>query len=166
MKFCLSDHAKSVVRFLTWRSIFFCAMRISSVYYLFLWVYKVLINKSGKALLLLLLLLFAGYYLMFCGSLINPILSSSHQSIQLGYQKIKSRSPKEHSKHDSVLSSIHHIPRHSLVTWSFTVPYCFMPPSLWTSWGGPPLTLVLNVSCSNTCISHSIWMSQSWIPPL
>ena len=54
-------------------------------------------NKSGKALLLLLLRLFAGYYLMFCGSLINSALSSSHQSIQLGHQKIKNRNPKEHS---------------------------------------------------------------------
>lgn len=78
MKFCLSDYAKNVVRFLTWSSMFFCVIRVSSIYYLFLWVHKVLMNKYGKAMLLLSLLLFAGYYLMFCGSLINSVLSSSH----------------------------------------------------------------------------------------
>lgn len=96
-----------------------CADTVSSIYYLFLWVYKVLMNKSGKALLLL-LLLFAGYYLMFCGSLTNSVLSSSHQSIQLGYQKITSRSPKEHSSM-TVLFPAHHIRRHSSVNWGFTV---------------------------------------------
>lgn len=95
MKFSLCDCTKSIVRFSTWRSMFFCAVTISSIYYLFLWVYKVLMNKSGKALLLL-LLLFVSYYLMFYASLINFAHSTSHTSIQLGYQKIKSRSPEEH----------------------------------------------------------------------
>ena len=122
---------------------FFCAMAINSIFYLFFWVSKVLMNKSGKALFLLLLLLFAGYYLMFCGSLINFALSSSHQSIQLGHQKIKNRNPKEHSS-----------------TTVFPPAYITFPGI--SCYPPPTFTLVLNVWCRSTCISHSIWMSQSW----
>lgn len=95
MKFCLGGYAKKIVRFLTWRSMFPCAFTVTSIYYLFLQVYEVLMNKSGKARLLL-LLLFA--WRLLCNVLwqLNR-LHSPAPTIQLGYRKIKSRSPKEHS---------------------------------------------------------------------